>query len=466
MLPTIAFILDDRLSREKGQTVLRLVNQIRKFASIETIQSDITEEAMFKKLEQTPYALVLAPWYRYLAWSKIEAFYGLSRTSGPTFAGYFADQVLAYELGEQADHLRAILLDFHRLEAHEATHLIHTMITDKDRSGLRPLLDPKTPIYWENWSSEQGHGFRMDTVLNLRPIQEFGWGTRASAIRICLIALWSLVYEEGPGKGDMARALGTKAPRAFFQLAVEEKYLFFRVCCPMSGWGPKKTLENFWPDEKKPSAATQLLLRHADFVRVHTIGDSPEVLEITVGLLLSSPAEKSSSDFRTFWVEPLSPQIVSEPLASSDQKKMAAMAPDQLVPLPATPHSEELQNKEKLLQEIIAKLNQLKKMLFEREETIRELRSGGVGTAHVLPPPDPESLLEAFEERYQSAMSEIKRLSAKVKKIEKSGKSGAEVQNLKAKLTQMEKRESNWIKKILSILETYRNAKKQNRKAA
>src|SRR5579859_558845 len=139
-LPTIAFVFDERLSRQRGAILTRIVNSIRQYAKIELISGKISEEELLKKLENAQYDLVLAPWYRYLAWSKIEGFYGLTRTSGPTFAGYFCESILPYELGEQADHYRAILLDFCNLDVAAIRLLMKSLLADARRTGILPLL--------------------------------------------------------------------------------------------------------------------------------------------------------------------------------------------------------------------------------------------------------------------------------------------------------------------------------------
>jgi hypothetical protein len=68
---TIAFIADERLSREKGQLVMRIINAMRPYANIELISGQITEKDLIEKLGQKEYQLVLAPWYRYMAWSRL-----------------------------------------------------------------------------------------------------------------------------------------------------------------------------------------------------------------------------------------------------------------------------------------------------------------------------------------------------------------------------------------------------------
>src|SRR3954469_16598766 len=124
---TIAFVVDERLSRQRGAILTRVVNSLRTFAKIELIGGRISEDELVQRLEAQPFDLVLAPWYRYLSWSKVEGFFGLTRSSGPTFAGYFCESILPYELGEQAEHFRAILLDFCNLDTHAIKLLVRSL---------------------------------------------------------------------------------------------------------------------------------------------------------------------------------------------------------------------------------------------------------------------------------------------------------------------------------------------------
>ena len=129
-LGKITFVYDERLSRQKTTALTRVINALRQIAEIQLVKGSVSEDELLKSLEQSVPHLILAPWYRYVSWSKIEAFYGLVRTSGPTFAGYHFGQLLPYELGAHPEHLRAILIDFAHSTLPETLLLIRSLIQD------------------------------------------------------------------------------------------------------------------------------------------------------------------------------------------------------------------------------------------------------------------------------------------------------------------------------------------------
>ncbi len=451
---------------------------MKKYAQIELINGSSTEDVILAKMKSQEYDLVLAPWYRYLHWRKVEAFYGLTRTSGPTFAGYFCEQLLPYELGEQTDHLRAIILDFSSLPTHEAVLLLRSLLKDHLRSGIRPLLDPHATIYCENWHTGQGIGNRMDQVLALPEIQKTEWMKRATSIRISLSALWSLVYEEGPGKSEFAQTITGASPKAYFQVAADKTTLVLRICYSMASWTPKDALSRFWPNAKSFTSPAQLLLRFCDFTRVHLIAETNDV-EVVAGFFASAPAEKTPNETRTLWVEPIAPNTVSEipfetPNAAvphlrylTGQKKSQTEALTRQVAEEVDEHDEESlpvgdphNPRDRFLIQAAKKIRDLKKSLHERDQAIRELRSGGVGTSKPLPPPDAEALLEAFQEKYFEARYQIRQFELKIIEFESSGASAGEIESLRKQMAELADRKREWIKSLASTLENYHEAKK------
>jgi hypothetical protein len=487
-LGNIALIIDERLSRDRRGTLSRVINALRHWATVELIAGEIEEPDLIKKLEAEKYSLVLAPWYRYLNWSRVEAHFGLTRSSGPTFAGYFCEPLKPSEIGPQADHLRAILLDFAGLAAHEAALLVRSLIVDRDRSGLRPMLDPTTPVYTENWHGSQGLGMRIDNVMGLPEIARHEWNSRGPAARILLSALWSLVYEEGPGKNELRQASVSdeKTPRACFQVAASAVTLSMRLCYAMPGWSAKDALAAFWPDTDNPTGAAQLLLKYSDALRVHTLSGTNDV-EVVASLFRARPAEKVHSTLHTLWVEPLQPQLVSEipfetpPPGSHLNPNALLKALPPVMPesarrssapgasSPASGHtagsltsSEGAQAKERFIFESAVKLRELKRVIADRDETIRELKAGGVGTATPLPPPDAEGLLEAFQQRYQEARFQIRQFELQIAELEQSGPGRLNqeaVQSLRLKMAALEARERAWIKHIGETIELFKAAR-------
>ncbi len=465
----IAFVVDERLSRERRHILSRFVTACRSFANFQMITGDLTEAELLKKLEAESFNLVLAPWYRYLAWNKVEAFYGLTRNSGPTFAGYFCEQMQPYELGDQAEHLRAILLDFSNMSVSESARHVRCLLRENTRSGILPLLEANTPVYCENWFFGQGLGHRIDAVLGLPEISNTEWTKRAPAIRILLSAFWGLVYEEGPGKSELTQAtVGNKSPRAHFQVAADSNVLTLRLCYAMPAWSSKEVINQFWPNSKHPYSGAQTLLTHSDFLRVHSITDNQD-LEIVAALYKSAPTETAHTQVHALWIEPLSAHLVPEiPFQTPGPQAPYLRA------LPGAPPAPDMraravdlelakegaQAKERFIFESAIKIRELRRTITQKEDIIKDLRMGGVGTAQPAAPPDAESLLEAFQERFFEARSQIEGFESQISEMELNGAAPREIELLKHKMNDLAIRERRWIQQIASTLQKYRNARK------
>jgi hypothetical protein len=449
-LGTIAIMLDERLSRERGTLLARVINSIRTFATVEMLSAATTEDQVLSKMERGQYDLILLPWYRYLAWTRVDAFWGLTRTSGPTVAGYFCEQVLPYEIGEQAQNLRAILLDFANLQNAEIQVILKSLQKDTSRAGIRPLLDSDAKIYVENWYGAQGLGTRIDSVLSLPEFSEPKWIKRKNSLRISLNALWSLVYEEGPGKGELVPT-GAGVPKAYFQVACDREVALLRLCYSMQGWSPKDAISTFWPNAKAPTAPAQLLLKYADFLRVHTFANGCDV-EIVAGFFPSACSELAHGQIHSLWIEPMADNLLTERTF-----EVPGPASPRLRPLPSGALSKETQ----IRGVGDAKVIELQSILKKKEELIQELKSGGVGTSAPLPPPDAEQLLEAFQEKYFDARFQIRQLELEIVEMEKKGASSQDLTNIRLKMEALANRERSWIKTLAGTLETYRTARKK-----
>jgi hypothetical protein len=461
----IAFVLDGRLSRERYQILNRVVAGLKRTMQVDVLSSDLSEEEVLKQLQTRPYQLVLAPWYRYTVWSKIEAFFGLTRTQGPTFAGYISEPIQPYELGENHDALRCILLDFAQMSLSETLTLIQTLANENHRSGIGPLLEGKALLYSDTWNSGQSMGPKLDAILSIPEIsqQENGWRKRLNAIRICFCALWSLIYEEGPGKSDLSSVSALRAPRAIFHVGADSRGFYLKILYTFASTNPRAILQQFWPDPKRPSDPAQLLLRHSDFVRVHACPENSDI-EITVGLLPSAASESTPNGVHTLWIEPLNLRLLAEREVQSG-KPLLIVAGETLSPGSAAGSGGQTlaatlaQNR--FVQDAAQKIKDLKNLLTNREELIQELRSGGVGTAAPLPPPDTEALLEAFQERYFETRYQIRNFEIEIQLMERNGATPQEIEALRQKMLTLTQRENLWIKKITVTLEAYRQAKKK-----
>ena len=241
--------------------------------------------------------------------------------------------------------------------------------------------------------------------------------------------------------------------------------LAFRIVYTMNNWTPKNALKAFWPDQKLPTAAAQLLLKYADFVRVHTVTEQAEV-ELVVCFYSSAPAERAPTNIHTLWVEPVAPLLMTEtPFDAGDMDissfrslpvQSGGNTRDERRPAAETTLSGSTP-KDRMLAEAVNKIQLLRRALLERETLINELRLGGVGTAKALPPPDAESLLDAFQERYKEAHDQIKQLEFKVNRAQQAGTTMRDISEMEKKIDVMNHRLHNWIRKLAKTIEIHRD---------
>ena len=323
-LGKIAWILDDQLYEAvqfaKPPHFARLLRSLRKFTDIQFFNPDVSELEVLDEVESGKFNLVLLPHEKYFKWSRIDPALGANRVDGSALAGYTTSPLSNEELVEdKAPINRRILLDFSHLHAGEISTLVLALAQAERRSGIRSLLKNDAQVYYENWYSQQGMGERAENVLKIPEVQLSDWNRRANSVRICLMSLWSLIYEEGPGKGELAQAIATQKPRAYFQVGADTQTLLLRLIYSCSNRAPKETLQSFSTSSRLPTAPTELLSKYSDFLRVNTIvkstqGANPEAdIEITVGFFASAPSDISPHDLRTLWIDTLSPKLVKEP---------------------------------------------------------------------------------------------------------------------------------------------------------
>lgn len=458
ILGKIGIVQDDRASRERTRNIGRIADMLRRYAYVDLLRADSQEDEVASRLQSEGYRLILAPWHKYVHWQKLEGILGLTRTQGPDMLGYFAEPSGFSEIAADVrPGNRASFLDFSQLSPAEAALLILAHGRDETRSGIRSFHSQDTPVYTENWYAPNPLGARLDVVTGLPEVKEH-WASRNNPLRICLVALWSLIYEEGPGKGDMGQT--GNAPKASFQIAASQKSLTLRLCFNMPNWKPTDTVKNFWPGTGGPQSAAQLLLRNADFVRVLNVADTPGI-ELVAGFLPSASGENAASGSSTLIVSPIAPNWVSEtpfesPGPDAPHLKLLPAVGD-IAPKPATPpRSEKERHKDKLLMEAAVKMKEMKAALAEREEMIRDLKSGGVGTAQPLPPPDAEGLLEAFRERYYDAKYEIQEFQSRIDGMEAQGAEKHEIEKLRVRMNALIRREKEWIRMIADTLAAFR----------
>ncbi len=337
--PRIAILSDSRLSRERGQILDRAFYSLGAYANIQYLPADSDEAGVLKSLEaaKEPFHLVLVPWYRYLAWSKIEAFYGLTRTSGPTFAGYFGDRVMPYELGEQAGQNRAIILDYYKISREESIRMTLAVASDKLRWGIEPILDEKSKI-WFTEVETHSPTFAGKLMSDLVLLEQAPWNSRSLQIQSALIALLSFNLSS-QSKGAL-------------NISGDAHSLVFRFVFTMAGWNsPKDALSCFWPNLSPTWSAAYLLRKATDWLRVHFIPETRQV-EMIAGFSAHAPSLENPDELKTFWIEPLSVALVKE-----------------------TAVGEPLSSKNPLDERI----RSLEQKLKDSEKLVQEMKSGGVG---------------------------------------------------------------------------------------
>lgn len=439
----------------------------RQFAEVRLLDGSLDEDQFLVKMEENQGSLFLIPWYRYLSWSKAEAFYGLTRTTGPTIAGYHFGGLTVDDLGTP-EHLRTILIDFAGPSPSDVAHIVRTLFVDSDRSGILPILDYKTKstVYCENWMDQYGLGHRIDALMNIPEIGKTDWMTRSGAIRIVMGALWSLIYEEGPGKSEFAQSLTSGQPKAWFQVGATSNCLAFRLVYSVPTWSPKDALGTFWPSNERPGSPAQLLRRYADFVRVHRIADSQDI-EVVAAFYKAAPADRAPGNVQTLWIEPIAARLVEEapfekPGPDRPHLKNLALA------IPTRPDEVHTAAREKAMGDLALQIKELRKALRDREAKIEELRMGGVGAAQPAPV-DADGLLEAFLERFYSAHVKAQELQDKIRELAESPFSpnkSTDIAHLERQVQTLQAKEEAWIKKLAEALRYYADERKKLRPAA
>jgi hypothetical protein len=458
-MSTIAFMVDEKVSKERMQIATRALGALRSSHPIEVIPANVGESGLLSKLKAGKYSLVLLPHHRYLEWSKIDGHFGLNRTTGPAVAGYFCEPVAIPTAASVDRSHRAILLDLSGPAPAEALLLIRALAQERLRSGIQPLLDAQTAIYAETWFARQKLGQRMDAVLALPEIEQ-EWKVRAPAIRACLSAFWAIAQEE------MVSVAGGTSAKGYLAVGADRQCLALRLCYPSPGLNTREAILRYWPDASRPLDPAQILGRYADAVRLHTIADTSEI-ELTAVLFKSAPSAKSLHTWRTLWIDPIAQSLIFEvpyeaPNPSNPRLRGLPVGAEPPATNAANTASTAVQAKERQLMDMAAKVRELKAELGDKEALIRELRSGGVGTAAPLAPPDAESLLDALTERFNEAEYQIRQFHEQVTEIQKNGATKQQVEALRSRIAILATRENQWVQTLLRMLHTYRDGRKKD----
>lgn len=475
LTPKIIWIADDRLSGENLSSLTRVLNYIKHRLPVAVVKaSQFKEDALLFRLKTTPFDLVVAPLREYLRWERIDNLFGVNRNRGPIFMGYFCEPIENQVLEGQINTQRRILLDCLHLMPSEIFMIVESMLNERKRSGIQAFLQPQTKVYCENWYPEQALGIRLDNVLATTEISTSEWAKRSGTLRLLLSSFWGLIYEEGPGRTHEGQPKGQQgnSPIAYFQLAADEQCLAMRLIYqPGSHASPLDTLRLFTPDPQHPTRARQLMLHYSDFLRVHSITENGHI-EILALLFPSAPIEKDTDHLHSVWIDPISENSVTErPYVGPNplEPRLRAL-PTVSVAMPRLKALDTLSGlrtekaTSRILSEATHQIRDLKNKVKEQNEKLKELRSGGIGYTHTPPPPEPEDLLTAFQERYFDARYRIRQFELQIEKLEKEGGKPYDIEVLHLKMEALENRERAWIRKLMSTLEDYRNAMKTIKK--
>ncbi len=463
-LPRVLFIADERLSRERTLILMRVLGELRRSLNVETLSGNPDEELTLKKLAQTNYRLVIAPWYLYLKWSKVEAHFGNTRSEGPSFAGYFAEPVNLSDLEfeDPSSRKNVVILDFHQLRAPEISSLVRSLCSDEQRSGIRPIMGTQNPIYWETWFQNQGLGFRLDRIQRLPGFESSEWNQRFTQVRLLIEGLWSLVYEDGPGKSELANSILSRKPKATLSLSWDRRCLMLKLGTVIPGWNSHECIQRFWPDSSRPLGSPQLLTRYADAVRVVASPDQNEV-ELSLFLFPSDPARLHHHQLRTLWIESISSRWLHESVFPKEQE-----VPENFKRLPevsvlsgqssAAPEPTSLQRQGKRLTESQVQVQELKEQIEQRDRIIAELKSGGVGTIQRSLPPEGSVLIEALEDRVGESRHILRSLQSELEQAMESNSSPRQIEKIRHRLLAEKNRQADWEQSIAQILEQLKSS--------
>ncbi len=375
---SIVVIPDPSLGRERQASLHKTWALLRTLGPLTILPAKTTESQLLEHLDKRPAQLVLIPWQHYLGWTRAEGFYGLTRTSGPTVAGYFASPIERHEIGATTPFHRLLLLDFASTSQLERWRFARALLDEKLRSGIQPLLNPRAIKYFEDWVGSHPPGSTIDSLITLPALRSETWRARLPAVQLITLSLWNLAFEQGRAlaRGDWLTQIHAGKIRAYFEIGMDSDVLAIRLCFQQNANTSKVILRDFWPEPggESPSDFRQVLLQHADFLRIHPISDMTEV-EIVVGLLKSAPAQHRPGELRNLWIEPLSMNLVSEIPTRRDQENTERERP--LPPL----QNIGVDERATLADRALRRVAWLERELSERDARIEELISGGVGPA-------------------------------------------------------------------------------------
>ena len=269
----IAFLPDITTSRERFQLTQRIAYLMRRLAPVEILSPAITEDQLVKQVLERQFRLTLLPIKQYLEWSRIEGAYGLTRTSGPTVIGYFTQPLGTDVLAQIKSTNRLIILDFQRLRYTDILLIIRSLLVDNQRYGLTPLFS-ESKIYCDAWHGRERIGEKLDLLMSITEIKETNhWFEQRSRLRLGLLGLWSLVYDEGPGRIEFGQSAAALLPKAYVQVSASHEVVAIRVCYTHPMWGSREVIEQIQSEHNPLNSAFSLAIStfkgHSDLQALH-----------------------------------------------------------------------------------------------------------------------------------------------------------------------------------------------------
>jgi hypothetical protein len=297
--PKIAFIYDDRLSHDRKTVFTRTMTILKSKLNMEVLPSTLSEAEVIEHFTHHSYSLILLPWYKYLAWKKIESHFGALRMQGPTVVGYFADAILPFEFSKMPNFNRMILLDFYRLDQTEIEMMIHSLSREERKSGLSAFVDKNTQIFHSSWYNHDHASTRcVDSAMSIPLLKSAQWSGRMPALRIYLTALWTLCFRE-------RHSMQSTESCAELEISEVNKRLAIKLVFESRELTLKHTMDHLWPaDAQNKDGSVRELVRNSDFLRVSHFPES-HLVEMTAFFTPDAPSKHYPGEVRGFWVEPL-----------------------------------------------------------------------------------------------------------------------------------------------------------------
>jgi hypothetical protein len=294
----VAFIFDDRLPHDRKTIFARTATILKSRFAMEILPTQMTEDELITHLQKNEYGLILLPWYKYIAWKKLESFFGALRMQGPTVAGYFADAVLPFEFAAVPHYHRFLFLDFYRFDQNEIELMVAGLVHPDKRSGFSGIFGKNSTVYYADWyDNDQSSTRCLDAVLKTPLLQNSAWQSRHSSLRFYMTALWSLCFQEKHSFPDAT-------PCAQLEIAEINKRLAIKLVFESSELTLKQMMEYVWPSGSHHNQAVNELVRHADFLRIHHFPESHHI-EVTAFFSPTAPSLHHPGEVRGFWIEPL-----------------------------------------------------------------------------------------------------------------------------------------------------------------